>query len=217
MKKISTGFSASFTPSVCSECPAFKQCPVSKGKKAYYIRYKYKDVRLAQRRRIESTASFKDKYRFRAGVEATMSEFDRRTGVKHLRVRGMKAVYFAAVMKAIGVNIFRASRHRKWQIDLPIPPYGAFLTALAVSCLIKEQFKRRLQEDIAFSIKKPGVCLFYIFWCMKMVESFMYFLNGPKRSFDFSFCPGCSSVTIFAIWHICVRNSMPRYRPSQKL
>lgn len=155
VKKISTGFSASFTPSICSECPVFKQCPVSKGKKAYYIRYKHKDIRLAQRRRIESTASFKDKYRFRAGVEATMSEFDRRTGVKHLRVRGMKAVCFAAVMKAIGVNIFRASRHRKWQIDLPTPPYGAFATVLAVCCLIKEQFKRRLQEYIAFYINFP--------------------------------------------------------------
>ena len=151
VKKISTGFSESFTPSVCSECPVFKQCPVSKGKKAYYIRYKRKDVRLAHLRRIESTASFKDKYRFRAGVEATMSEFDRRTGVKHLRVRGMKAVCFAAVMKAIGVNIFRAS-HKKLQIDPPISPCGAIFTVLAVCCLIKEQFKRRLQEYIAFYI-----------------------------------------------------------------
>jgi len=45
---------------------------------------------------------------FRAGVEATMSEFDRRTGVKRLRVRGMKAVRFAVFMKAIGLNIRRA-------------------------------------------------------------------------------------------------------------
>lgn len=150
VKKISTGFSASFTPSVCSNCPVFKQCPISKGKKAYYIRYKHKDIRLAHRRRIESTASFKEKYRFRAGVEATMSEFDRRTGVKHLRVRGMKAVCFAAVMKAIGINIFRASRHRKWHIDSPTAPYGTFLAVLTVCFLIKEQIKRYLKEYIAF-------------------------------------------------------------------
>jgi hypothetical protein len=79
-----------------------------------------------------------------------MSEFDRRTGVKHLRVRGMKAVCFAAYPKVIGINIFRASRHRKWQIDSPTEPYGAFLSVLTVCCLIKEQFKRRLQEYIAF-------------------------------------------------------------------
>ena len=152
VKKISTGFSASFTPSVCAECPVFKQCPVCKGKKAYYYRYKHKDVRLAHRRRNESTASFKDKYRFRAGVEATMSEFDRRTGVKHLRVRGMKAVCFAAVMKAIGLNILRASRYRKWQIEAKIPPCGALLTLLAVCSLLKDQFQRRLQEYVAVCI-----------------------------------------------------------------
>jgi hypothetical protein len=153
VKKISTGFSASFEPSVCVDCPAFKQCPVCKGKKAYYYRYKHKDVRLAHRRRIESTESFKDTYRFRAGVEATMSEFDRRTGVKNLRVRGMKAVCFAAVMKAIGLNIFRASRYRKWQLGLPTPPCGALLTLLAVCSLIKEHFQRRLQGYVAICIK----------------------------------------------------------------
>lgn len=152
VKKISTGFSASFTPNVCAECPVFKQCPVCKGKKAYYYRYKHKDVRLAHRRRNESTASFKDKYRFRAGVEATMSEFDRRTGVKHLRVRGMEAVCFAAVMKAIGLNIFRASRYMKWQIRLSKTPCGALLTILAVCSRIKEQFYRRLQEYVTVFI-----------------------------------------------------------------
>jgi hypothetical protein len=154
VKKISTGFSASFTPSVCAECPVFKQCPVCKGKKAYYYRYKHKDVRLAHRRRIESTASFKDKYRFRAGVEATMSEFDRRTGVKHLRVRTMKAVCFAAVMKAIGLNIFRAGRHWKRQFGLT-PTCGGLLALLAVCSLIKEQFQRRLLEYVAVYINFP--------------------------------------------------------------
>lgn len=152
VKRIKTGFSASFTPSVCAECPVFKQCPVCKGKKAYYYRYKHKDIRLTHRRRIEATASFKDTYRFRAGVEATMSEFDRRTGVKHLRVRGMKAVCFAAVMKAVGLNIFRASRHRRSQIRLSITSCGALLPLLAVCSCIKEQFQRRLQEYVAVYI-----------------------------------------------------------------
>jgi len=38
-----------------------------------------------------------------------MSEFDRRTGVKRLRVRGFNAVRFCATLKAIGINIFRAT------------------------------------------------------------------------------------------------------------
>jgi hypothetical protein len=42
----------------------------------------------------------------------TMSEYNRRTGVKHLRVRGLNAVRFCATLKAIGVNIFRAAAFR---------------------------------------------------------------------------------------------------------
>ena len=36
-----------------------------------------------------------------------MSEYDRLTEVKYLRVRGFKAVRFCATIKALGINIFR--------------------------------------------------------------------------------------------------------------
>ncbi len=42
-----------------------------------------------------------------------MFQFDRRTGVKHLRVRGMKAVRFCAFLKATGINIFRAAAFKR--------------------------------------------------------------------------------------------------------
>ena len=38
-----------------------------------------------------------------------MSEYDRRTGVKQLRVRGLKTVRFRATLKALGINILRAA------------------------------------------------------------------------------------------------------------
>ena len=79
-------YSAAFVVDACRDCPMLKKCPVSKGKKAYYYRYKEKDLNLASRVQYEKTEAFKEKYRFRAGVETTMSELDRRTGVKHLRV-----------------------------------------------------------------------------------------------------------------------------------
>ena len=65
---------------------------------------------------LDLTDEFTDRDRWRAGVEATMSEYDRRTGVKHLRVRGLKAVRFAATLKALGINIFRAAALRASQI-----------------------------------------------------------------------------------------------------
>lgn len=42
-----------------------------------------------------------------------MSEYDRRTGVKRLRVRGSPAVRVSAKLKAMGINILRASCVRK--------------------------------------------------------------------------------------------------------
>ncbi len=80
---------------------------------------------------------FRDKYRYRAGVEATMSEFDRRTGVKHLRVRGMKAVRFAAIMKAIGLNILRAGRRIQENRGHHGPLCGAMWTVIFVFGYVK--------------------------------------------------------------------------------
>jgi len=111
-KKKKTRNTVAFDIDKCSTCPNQKNCPVKKGKKYYYLRYTDKEMRIAKRRAYEQTEEFKDRYRWRAGVEATMSECDRRTGVKQLRVRGLKAVRFCATLKAIGVNIFRATAVR---------------------------------------------------------------------------------------------------------
>lgn len=104
--------SAAFNAVVCQHCPRLSDCPVKPGDKGHYLRYDDKAVRLAKRRAIEKTDAFMDKYRFRSGIEATMSEYDRKTGVKHLRVRGLSAVSFCATLKAAAVNIFRATAFR---------------------------------------------------------------------------------------------------------
>jgi hypothetical protein len=111
-KKVSIGFAAHD----CRNCPNLSKCPVQKGKKYYYLRVTDKQIRIAMRRIEEQTDRFKERYRWRAGVEATMSEYDKKTGVKHLRVRGLKAVKFCATLKALGVNIFRAAAFRAAQM-----------------------------------------------------------------------------------------------------
>jgi len=100
-KRISIGFSF---PD-CEACPDLSGCPVKKGKKHYYLRCSNKEIRIARRRKNEQTEAFQDRYRWRVGIEATMSEYDRRTGVKRLRVRGLKAVRYCATLKALGINI----------------------------------------------------------------------------------------------------------------
>ena len=79
-------------------------------------------MRIAKRRIYEQSDQFKDRYRWRAGIEATMSEYDRRTGVKHLRVRRLKAVRFCAILKALGINIFRAAALRAAKM-MPAPVF----------------------------------------------------------------------------------------------
>jgi len=108
-----SNYSAGFDLQSCLACPLSSRCPVKPGKKNAYLRYSAKRYRLAKRRALEASEAFIDDYRWRAGVEATMSEFDRRTGVKKLRVRGMPAVRFCARMKATGLNLLRAGAVRK--------------------------------------------------------------------------------------------------------
>jgi hypothetical protein len=105
-------YTASFNAQHCKSCPCLCSCPVVAGKKAYYLRYDDKALRLATRRAYEKTLEFRDRYRFRAGIEATNSALDRKTGVKQLRVRGLKAVSLAATLKAAALNILRAAAFR---------------------------------------------------------------------------------------------------------
>ena len=65
----------------------------------------------------------------RAGVEATMSDFDRMTNIKRLRVQGLPAVRFCAFLKAAGVNILRATKvkaARKAANPAPTGPFAPF-------------------------------------------------------------------------------------------
>jgi len=147
VKKKKGRFSIAFATETCADCPLFQDCPVKVGKKdRSYIRYDEKVARLAQRRAFEKTAAFREDYRFRAGAEATMSEFDRRTGVKQLRVRGIKAVRFAATLKATALNILRAGALRKRKNKGKSPSASPIGSTIELIRIVKEQFFARLGD-----------------------------------------------------------------------
>jgi len=138
-------FSIAFATETCSNCPRFQHCPIKQGKRDHsFIRYKEREARLARRRAYERTAEFKDRYRFRAGAEATMSQLDRRTGIKHLRVRGMKAVRCAATLKAAALNILRAAACRKWQNKDKRPFISPFEGSAKLFRIVKEHLYAHL-------------------------------------------------------------------------
>ena len=131
---------AIFEKASCQNCTNLSQCPIKEGKKFYYLRYTKKDIRVAQRRLYEQTEEFRDRYRWRAGIEATMSEYKKRTGVGRLRVRGLDAVRFCATLKALAVNIFRASRFRI-AIEFRNPNDSVTDSVIfRIICFVKERF-----------------------------------------------------------------------------
>jgi len=129
---------ALFSKKTCRGCSRKKSCPTMPGKKGRYLRYNDKAIRLAQRRAWEDTPEFRDRYRFRAGIEGTMSQLDRLTGFKDLRVRGLSAVSFAAFLKAAGINIIRAAVHRNRENEGE-PALIAVFSML--SCAVKERLQ----------------------------------------------------------------------------
>jgi hypothetical protein len=102
-----------FDPVVCDACPDKNRCPASAVGRTMR-RYQYTHDRVAQRARRLQDASdeFLDRYRWRAGVEATMSRFKHQMSMVRLRVRGMAAVTYVATLRALGLNIHRVAAYR---------------------------------------------------------------------------------------------------------
>jgi hypothetical protein len=61
----------------------------------------------------ENSDEFRDRYRWRAGIEATMSRFKYQMGMAQLRIRGMVRVRYTARLRALGLNIHRVTAWRK--------------------------------------------------------------------------------------------------------
>lgn len=133
-------FNIAFSSEHCNVCPCKDQCPVKGGKKNHYLHYDLKTMRVANRRAMEYSPEFKAKYRWRSGIEATFSEMDKKTGVKRLRVRGLLAVAYFARLKAIAVNLFRATAVRK-ALGLPGGTCAAEISGIRYTIFVfKEQF-----------------------------------------------------------------------------
>jgi len=120
--------------------PQRELCPVKPGKARHYLRFNLKALRIAGRRAREHTPEFKDKYRWRSGIESTFSEMDKKTEVKRLRVRGLSAVGYCARLKAIGVNLFRAAKVKRVLGALRPTPGAALLGTRFSIFVVKELF-----------------------------------------------------------------------------
>lgn len=103
---------ARFDLSICRACPDIERCPVQAAKRdGRFARFQYTPTRAAnQKRRLyEQSDAFLEIYRWRAGIEATMSRLKHQMNLGHLRIRGMPAMRYVVNLRALGLNIRRCA------------------------------------------------------------------------------------------------------------
>jgi hypothetical protein len=110
---------AIFDGNTCRACTMLDQCPVrapNHRTKSCQARATIGDFRLEITPEIrlrdhmyalQQTTEWKDRYKIRAGIEATNSELKRAHGIGRLRVRRIAKVCFAVACKVIACNIKR--------------------------------------------------------------------------------------------------------------
>ena len=101
-----------FEREACETCALFPLCPVRRNQDGdgYAVTVDLKAANLERRRRALASGAFRERYRIRAGIEATVSELKRRHGLGALRVRGRWRVELAVYLKALACNIKRMVR-----------------------------------------------------------------------------------------------------------
>ncbi|MEW6235526.1 MAG: transposase [Candidatus Omnitrophota bacterium] len=103
------GLKIYFDPATCQDCDHRDYCCVGLDG-GHKLEYTPKQRRLAQRRVAEESEEFREKYRWRSGIEAVNAKLKRMMGQGRLRVRGRARVRLAVTLKALGWNIFQAAR-----------------------------------------------------------------------------------------------------------
>jgi Transposase DDE domain/Transposase domain (DUF772) len=145
---------AIFDGDLCRVCAMLDRCPVralnhrNKGCQARDTIGDFRleitsEIRLRDRMyALQQTTAWKDRYKIRAGIEATNSELKRAHGIGRLRVRRAAKVCFAVACKIIACNI---KRWAKAHISLKRTLQG---------CLSSFRVRVKLWSDLI------GVCLF---------------------------------------------------------
>ena len=101
-----------FERETCEACALYAACPaqLNRDGKGYVLPVDLVAANIERRRRAIASGTFQERYRIRAGIEATSSELKRRHGLGALRVRRRGRVVLAVHLKALACNIKRMVR-----------------------------------------------------------------------------------------------------------
>lgn len=106
-----TGRSAYFDRALCDLCPLACLCPTHSNQTEHRLTWTPETLATARRQDEQQTTAFKEAYKIRSGIEATISHDKNDHGLGHLRVRGRPAVELAATFKTLALNVQRAVKY----------------------------------------------------------------------------------------------------------
>ncbi len=95
--------------STCASCD--QSCPFKSCKKGRRYYYTIESMKTHLRRVFEESKEFKEDYRYRSGVEGSISRFILLTGARRSRYRGKSKMQFSQTLKALGINMFRVRNY----------------------------------------------------------------------------------------------------------
>ncbi|MFF7995898.1 IS1182 family transposase [Kitasatospora xanthocidica] len=109
-----------FTARDCASCPMREKCTRAAngqwGRSLTLLPQDQQEV-LEARRREQLTDAWKRRYNTRAGVEGTISQAVRRTGIRRTRYTGLPKTHLGNVLAATAINIIRLDA---WLNDTPL-------------------------------------------------------------------------------------------------
>lgn len=101
-----------FNPKDCNACSEHARCPASAIDQRH-SRFQYTPDRFEL---AEDSQEFRDQYRWRAGVEATMTRLKHQMKMNSLRIRGTKMVRYVTHVRALGLNLRRCAAYYRQKL-----------------------------------------------------------------------------------------------------
>jgi transposase len=108
-----------YAAATCTPCPARTLCTTAK-RGGRQLTFYPRDLHhaLAAARTQQTTDTWKDKYKLRAGVEGTINQALDITGIRHTRYQGLPKTRLQHQFSAIALNLVRL---HAWWTDHPLP------------------------------------------------------------------------------------------------
>ena len=124
----------------CPSCRFLSVCRVKRCQGNYRLKYALADLATSRRREQQETAHFQERDKIRSGIEATISEANRLTGLKRVWTRGQKRVRMSVFFKALAINIKRFIQYALEKAKKALAPTPGLSSAVHFASIVMLQW-----------------------------------------------------------------------------